>query len=180
MSLSPRTFSLAVCAAGASPLRLAQIAGQVHEYNNISKDKRREFGKIGGKLGGNRNNVVNAKRKLAAAKLCEECSHCHRLLLRGEFWPGDWRKRRPRGIMCKECCPVTPTKRATAAASQQRAIKAAESQITCKVCQQALPRSSFRPNSRENFDVSKGLTCEKCRADRKLPRGGRKRQHSDK
>ena len=68
--------------------------------------------------------------------------------------------------------------RGNIAANQKRAAEAAAKPITCKVCRQALPRSQFRPDAQGKYHIYKGLTCEKCRAEGKLDKGGRKREHS--
>ena len=177
-------------------------------YNNISKEERREYGKLGGntgnisreerrdfgqlgsefgklgsefgkrgkqfgKLGGNLNNVVvNAERKAAAARVCEECSHCRRSLLREKFWPCDWRNRKSKGITCKECSPGEPKER--------RATKAKNNPIPCKACQNTLPRSEFRPDVRGKYKIREGMICEKCREAGKLDGRGRKRKRIDK
>ena len=159
--------------------------------NHISKEKRKEckeigknFGKlggIGGKLGGNNNNEKNSERRLAAAQACETCTECGRMLPHAQYWPADWRHRTSKAIACKECRPAMPNKRPRGggAANQQRAAEAAERPITCKVCQRALPRSHFRPAANGKYYLTKGLTCEQCRAGGKLDKGGRKRKHSE-
>ena len=142
------------------------------DRNNISKEERKEFGK----LGGDKNNAVNEDRRLAAAQACNECSLCHRMLPRTKFWLYDWRHRTSKAIACSECRPAKPNERPRGggAANQQRAAKASGSPITCKICQRALPRSDFRPAANGKFQIYKGLTCEQCRGEGKLNKGGRK------
>ena len=154
------------------------------EYGEMGK----EFGEIGkelGKeLGGNTNNPYNKERSLAASQACETCTQCSRLLTSKFFWPEDWRHRTQSNmkIMCKECCP-TPRKERLSGyleRSQQNSIDAAARPITCKVCKRSLPRSQFRPLPNGKYQINKGLTCEQCRAEGKLPQPGRKRQRADK
>ena len=129
----------------------------------------KKFGKEGakyGKLGG---------RPSTASTLRWECSLCSRSLLREKFWACDWRKRKLKSIVCKECCPSEPRQRHITAASQARAIRVVGTPITCKVCQNTRPRSQFRPDASGRYRISEGLTCEPCRAEGKLNKGGRKR-----
>ena len=139
------------------------------------------LGKEGGKLGGNTNNEKNSERRLAAAQACETCTECGRMLPYAQYWPADWRHRTSKAIACKECRPAMPNKRPRGggAANEQRAAEAAGRPITCKVCQRALPRSHFRPAANGKYYLTKGLTCEQCRAGGKLDKGGRKRKHSE-
>ena len=152
--------------------------------NNIPKEQRKEFGSLGkgfGKLGGNHNNEANSQRRLAAAQACEACAECGRMLPHAHYWPADWRHRTSKAIACKECRPSMPSARPRGGgvANQQRSAEAASKPITCKVCRRTLPRSHFRPGANGKFKLSKGLTCEECRAEGKLDRGGRKRLLSE-
>mgnify|MGYP003333708742 CR=1 FL=1 len=146
--------------------------------NNISKEKRKE---LGGKLGGNNNNEKNNERCLASAQACEACAECGRMLPRAQYWPGDWRHRTSKAIAYQKCFPVMPLKRPRGgnAANQQRAAEADGKPITCKICRQTLPRSHFRPGANGKFKLSKGLTCEQCRAEGNLDKGGRKRKFDE-
>ena len=40
-------------------------------------------------------------------------------------------------------------------------------------------RSHFRPGANGKFKLSNGLTCEQCRAEGKLDKGGRKRKFDE-
>ena len=153
--------------------KFGELGGELGgDRNNISKEERKEFGK----LGGDKNNAVNEDRRLAAAQACNECLLCHRMLPWKNFWPDDWRHRTSKAIACIECRPARPNERPRGggAANQQRTAKASSSPITCKVFQRALPRSDFRPSTDGKYHINRGLTCEQCRDDGKLDKGGRK------
>ena len=49
-------------------------------------------------------------------------------------------------------------------------------QLGERVCERSLPRSQFRKNSGNKFDLRKAMTCEQCRADGKLPTAGWKKR----
>ena len=154
--------------------------GVVDTEENIPQQERRELGDLGGELGGNTNNAFNNERSLAAAQARETCTRCMRLLTCAHYWPADWRHRTSKALACKECSPVAPDERARGdnAANRERATAAAARPITCKACQQTLPRSQFRPRADGKYYLPKGLTCEQCRAEGNLDKGGRKRKHS--
>ena len=140
--------------------------------NNLPKEERANLGRT---LGGSTNNEFIKERSLASTQACEKCGECGRSLTCAQFWPVDWRHRtqKDRSIKCKECCPKPPKKRL----GEQRSIEAAARPIICQACKQALPRKQFRPNgTRERFDKRKPLTCEKCRAEGKHPKSGRKKR----
>ena len=137
------------------------------------------FGKLGkgfGELGGNTNNPVNEERRFAAAQACEACKQCGRLLPRTQFWAGDWLHHTWRKIACKGCCPTMPSdrKKDPETGRRKRSAEAAAKPITCKVCKKSQPRSEFRPSIDRKYHIYKGLTCETCRANGKLDKGGRK------
>ena len=160
------------------------------DTNNLPKDERKEFGKLGkefgklgGKLGGNTNNSFIKERSLAASQACETCTQCSRLLTSKSFWPEDWRHRTKPDlkITCKECCPTPPKERLPGwvARSRKNSIEAAARPITCQACARNLPRTQFRPNrSKGKFDFRKPQTCEQCRAEGKHPTSGPKRMRS--
>ena len=154
--------------------------GQWTRCTSCQHEKKGEFGKLGGSIGGSTNNTHIEERSLAASQACEECEQCGRSLTRANFWPVDWRHRmtKDRSIKCKECCPKPPNERLSgyAARTKQKSIEAAAKPITCQVCERSLPRSQFRKNSRNKFDFRKGMTCEQCRADGKLPTAGWKKR----
>ena len=156
------------------------------DTNNLPKDERKEFGKLGkefGKLGGLTDNSFIKERSLAASQACETCTQCSRLLTSKSFWPEDWRHRTKPDlkITCKECCPTPPKERLPGwvARSRKNSIEAAARPITCQACARNLPRTQFRPNrSKGKFDFRKPQTCEQCRAEGKHPTSGPKRMRS--
>ena len=166
-----------------SPREIIKAAGKLGgklggNTNNLPKEKRADLGKT---LGGIMNNELIKERSLASTQACEKCGECGRSLTCAHFWPVDWRHRteKNRSIKCKECCPKPPKERLCGymAKNEQRSVEAAARPITCQACKRALPRTQFRPNgTRERFDKRKPLTCEKCRAEGKHPKSGPKRQ----
>ena len=129
--------------------------------------------------GGNENNDMNKERSLASYQACETCARCKRLLTRADFWPEDWKHRsqHPESLACRECRPTPRSERKGGYAdkNERASQKAANTPITCKVCKRSLPRTQFRPTTGGKYQISKGLTCEQCRAEGKLPKPGPKR-----
>ena len=136
------------------------------------------------------NYTFNEKHILAAAQTCEPCTQCGMLRTSAHFWPLDWRHRTTKdaSIKCEECCPKPPDELTgylpedarRADISIRRAeisIRAAAVPITCKACERSLPRSQFRTEKKSKFAFRKGVTCEQCRAEGKVPtNGSRKRK----
>ena len=125
--------------------------------------------------------IMAASAGLESAQECKKFDGCSRLLTRADFWPVDWSRRtiKDRSIKCKECCPKPPKERLSGymARNEQRSIEAAARPIKCQVCERALPRTQFRPNSSKGtFDFRKPQTCEQCRAEGKHPKSGLKRK----
>ena len=119
------------------------------------------------------------------AQACETCTQCGRTLTREFFWPDDWRfgmskgvSSKCKGIKCKECCPTPRNERSAGftGKNEQASLEATGKPITCQVCERSLPRSQFRKNNGNKFDFRKGMTCEQCRADGKLPTSGWKKR----
>ena len=141
-----------------------------------------KHGHLGGKhghLGGNNNNKTNEERSLASSRACETCARCNRLLTRAYFWPEDWKHRtlNTDSLACKECRPTPRSERMGGFADKnaRASQKAADTPITCKVCKRSLPRTQFRPTTSGKYQISKGLTCEECRAAGKMTKPGKKR-----
>ena len=149
---------------------------------NIPKEERAAHGHLGGAhghLGGNKNNDTNEERSLAASRACETCARCNRLLTRAYFWPEDWKHRtlKTDSLACKECRPTPRSERMGGFADKnaRASQKAADTPITCKVCKRSLPRTQFRPTTSGKYQISKGLTCEECRAAGQMTKPGKKR-----
>ena len=153
--------------------------GKWTRCSECSRERKGHLGAEHGHLGGNKNNDINKERSLASYQACETCARCKRLLTRADFWPEDWKHRsqHPESLACRECRPTPRSERKGGYAdkNERASQKAANTPITCKVCKRSLPRTQFRPTTGGKYQISKGLTCEQCRAEGKLPKPGRKR-----
>ena len=127
------------------------------------------------------NYTFNEKHILAAAQTCEPCTQCGMLRTSAHFWPLDWRHRtrKDASIKCEECCPQPPDElTGYFARNAQNSSRAAAKPITCQVCERSLPRSQFHKDAKGKFDFRKGMTCEQCRAEGKVPTAGWKKRRA--